>query len=131
MGLDMYAYQVINPEEPSPTHLLGEADYQPLEGALESELHYWRKHPNLHGWMEKLYYKKGGRAESFNCVNVVLNKEDLNQLEYDLEAYTLPETEGFFFGKSNKQDIKNDLEFVKKAKEAINKGHIVYYTSWW
>lgn len=23
-----------------------------------AELHYWRKHPNFHGWMEKLYPRK-------------------------------------------------------------------------
>ena len=30
------------------------------------QIHYWRKHPNLHGWMEDLYRAKGGAAE-FNC----------------------------------------------------------------
>jgi hypothetical protein len=30
------------------------------------ELAYWRKHPNLHGWMEQLYRAKGGTAEDFS-----------------------------------------------------------------
>jgi hypothetical protein len=33
-----------------------------------AELHYWRKHPNLHGWMEQHYREKGDSAKSFNCV---------------------------------------------------------------
>lgn len=36
------------------------------------ELHYRRKHPNLHGWMESAYRDKGGADESFNYVNLEL-----------------------------------------------------------
>ncbi len=36
-----------------------------------SQLYYWRKHPELHGWMEKLYRETGGAAQSFNCVRMV------------------------------------------------------------
>ena len=39
MGLDMYAYKVIKPDEPSPIHLIIEADYKPLEGSQEEELY--------------------------------------------------------------------------------------------
>ncbi len=44
MGLDMYA-MVTNEQFDS------EVDFKPER---TSELHYWRKHPNLHGWMEQL-----------------------------------------------------------------------------
>ena len=43
-----------------------------FDGNDAIELHYWRKHPNLHGWMESLYYEKGGTADNFNCVNLQL-----------------------------------------------------------
>ena len=131
MGLDMYAYKVVDPENPSPIHLLTEADYMPLEGMQSEELWYWRKHPNLHGWMEHLYYKKGGKAESFNSVNVVLTKEDLNELENCINAKNLPHTAGFFFGESSDEDAIDDLKFVQAAREAIKEGNVVYYTSWW
>jgi hypothetical protein len=131
MGLDMYAYRVVNPDEPSPIHLIGEADYMPFEGAQVEELFYWRKHPNLHGWMEELYYKKGGREQPFNCVNVVLTKEDLDKLEKDIKARKLPETMGFFFGQSSDEDAVEDLKFVELAKKELESGNVVYYTSWW
>jgi hypothetical protein len=38
------------------------------------ELAYWRKHPNLQGWMQELYYEKGGEGE-FNCVDLELTLE--------------------------------------------------------
>ena len=49
------------------------------------ELAYWRKHPNLQGWMENLYHEKGG-DESFNCVDLELDLEDLDALEESLDA---------------------------------------------
>lgn len=131
MGLDMYAYKVTSPDEPSPIHLITEADYKPFEGSQVEEFFYWRKHPNLHGWMEKLYYKKGGRAEDFNCVNLVLTADDIEQLEKDIQADKLPETAGFFFGESTPEDKANDLEFVELAKKELESGNVVYYTSWW
>jgi hypothetical protein len=131
MGLDMYAYRVVNPDEPSPIHLIGESDYMPFEGAQVEELFYWRKHPNLHGWMEHLYYEKGGREQPFNCVNVVLTIDDINALEADIKATRLPETSGFFFGESTDEHLEADLEFIEKAKKELESGNVVYYTSWW
>jgi len=95
------------------------------------QIQYWRKHPNLHGWMENLYYKKGGTAESFNCVGVVLTETDLDRLEDDIVNRNLPHTSGFFFGESDDESIKEDLEFIKAAKRSISDGLTVYYTSWW
>ncbi len=98
------------------------------------EIHYWRKHPNLHGWMENLYRDKGGDKHSdFNGECVVLTLNDLEDLEHDLKQFDLPDTSGFFFGQSqtNEEELKDDLEFVTKAREHINEGRTVYYTSWW
>lgn len=69
MGLDMYAVTLTQ----SPTT---EADF-PIETGVE--LHYWRKHPDLHGWMEELYRAKGGEQECFNCATVVLTSTDLDR----------------------------------------------------
>ena len=126
MGLDMYAQ--VRSTKPQTA-----VDFQAEEGTEDRELHYWRKHPNLHGWMESLYYLKGGQAESFNCVNVELDLDDLDQLEKHIEEGRLPETSGFFFGVSDQEDwqVKDDLEFVRQAREAIANGEYVYYTSWW
>jgi hypothetical protein len=95
------------------------------------ELHYWRKQPNLHGWMERLYREKGGQDASFNCVNLLLTTDDLDRLEADIRAENLPPTSGFFFGASDGTEVEDDLRFIAQAGEAIADGLIVYYSSWW
>jgi len=123
MGLDMNAFAT----KAKPAT---EVDFS-TKNFEETELHYWRKHPNLHGWMESLYYEKGGEADSFNCVPVVLDDEDLDVLEEDIKSGNLPQTSGFFFGQTDGDEVDGDLEFVAKAREAIKNGMTVYYTSWW
>jgi len=121
MGLDMYAS--ITTEK-----LDAPVDFKPKEA---SELHYWRKHPNLHGWMEALYYEKGGKADVFNCVTLALTLEDLDKLEQAVRNKSLPETSGFFFGQSLDEERAGDLDFVQKARSAIKNGYTVFYDSWW
>ena len=121
MGLDMYA-MITNHTPKSPVDFKAESP---------TELHYWRKHPNLHGWMEALYYAKGGAADSFNCVTLQLTLEDLSKLEADIKAIELPDTEGFFFGESGGTEQEDDLAFITKAREAIVQGQTVFYDSWW
>lgn len=121
MGLDMYAYAI--PETPA-TPVDFDAD-------AHNELHYWRKHPNLHGWMEALYREKGGRDDVFNCVNLQLTAEDLDRLEADIRSGNLPPTSGFFFGASDGTERGDDLTFVEKARTALAEGMTVFYTSWW
>jgi len=95
------------------------------------ELAYWRKHPNLQGWMEDLYHEKGGEEE-FNCVDLELTLEDLDALEESLDEEALPETAGFFFG-GNADDhyAEADREFIREARAAIKQGYTVIYSSWW
>jgi hypothetical protein len=121
MGLDMYAFT----QPAAPDH---EVDFTACDA---SQLHYWRKHPNLHGWMEALYITKGGSAESFNCVNLVLTADDLNRLEQAVLHNTLPNTEGFFFGESDGSEQADDLLFIAKARAAIAANLTVAYSSWW
>ena len=96
-----------------------------------SEIMYWRKHPNLHGWMENLYYEKQGEENPFNSAPVELTSEDLDLLEKDILENRLPHTVGFFFGESRSGVNEKDLEFIKLAREAIAEGDRVFYDSWW
>lgn len=104
------------------------------EGIIDTDFAYWRKFNHLHGWMEKLYYSKGGKADSFNCVNVRLTEQDLDVLQKHAETMSLKPTEGFFFG-SYEEFTEDDkyavLDFVNKAREAISNGYAVFYDSWW
>lgn len=68
-------------------------------------IHSWRKHPNLHGWMEWLYRAKAGREFFFNCVTLQLTSVDLDLLETSVRGNKLPLTEGFFFGRSDGSTI--------------------------
>ena len=140
MGLDMYAYTMdtkpeketdfTEPDTSNEWQLWAAADY---DQSKEPYLHYWRKHPNLHGWMERLYYEKGGQdAEFVGPVHLTL--EDLARLENALLVHELPETSGFFFGESSpgcREELPDDLVFSEKARKAISEGKYVYYTSSW
>ena len=123
MGLDQYA-----------TARRGEAKtddegFTYYEDSIE--LSYWRKHPNLQGWMEELYHEKGGSQE-FNCVDLELTLGDLEALEESLDKEALPETVGFFFGTdSSDHYAEQDREFIREARAAIKQGYTVIYNSWW
>jgi hypothetical protein len=123
MGLDQFAYAIDNNGE-------------------KEELAYWRKHPNLQGWMQNLWENKGcpGLTEDnsgnmlgdFNCIPLELNIDDLDDLEDAVRGSGLPETRGFFFGDNSDDEYKEqDLEFIRKAREAIDAGVTVVYDSWW
>jgi len=124
MGLDMYAWRV------KAENVVNDLEYNQEKPV---ELFYWRKHHDLHGWMENLYRDKGGAKADFNCVPVRLTLEDLDYLEKDLKKNMLPETTGFFFGNNPPDDesLEDDLKFISLAREAIEAGDAVYYDSWW
>jgi hypothetical protein len=107
----------------------GEIDYENQIVKTE-EVAYWRKHPDLHGWMQELYEEKGGEDKSFNGDLVVLTLADLDRLEDDILGENLPKTTGFFFGESGGISLK-DLEFVLDARKAIQEGDTIYYDSSW
>lgn len=120
MGLDMYAYASTQTDAES---------FDARRTGTE-EIHYWRKHPDLHGWMEDLYYQRGGTKE-FNCVAVELTADDLTELEIAVTRNFLPPTIGFFFGQSDGSEAEDDLDFIAKARAALQKGLRVFYSSWW
>lgn len=108
----------------------------------KTEIAYWRKHPNLQGFMENLWEEKGrpGLPEDskpnmmgdFNCVPVELDYDDLACLESAITNGELPSTCGFFFGDNSDDHYKEqDLEFIHKAREALDNGLTVVYDSWW
>lgn len=132
MGLDQYAFARKGEGREVPAKNIFGEDIVGIEYDEENELAYWRKHPNLQGWMEQLYREKGGDAESFNCVDVELTHEDLDRLAADINAASLPHTEGFFFGSpSDNYYEEADREFIRQAREALDNGYTVVYTSWW
>ena len=125
MGLDMYAFSAKDAPD------LKEID-QGLKDHDPVEIFYWRKHHDLHGWMNDLYTRKGG-VESFNCTPVRLMPEDLDMLEHAIKNRLMPGTTGFFFGNNplNNDSDSSDMKFIAKARAEIANGRAVYYDSWW
>ena len=127
MGLDMWATKSKETDE----KIINIAD--------------WRKHNRLHGYMAQLWEDKGcpngneDIPETFNCVPLELDKEDLEELKATILTRALPETQGFFFGHDSydwsKDELKEadlyDLEFVKNGLKALKDGYKVHYNSWW
>ena len=56
---------------------------------------------------------------------------------YVKKSKKLPKTEGFFYGTDTYEEDyekyykKDDLAFIKSAREAIKDGKEVIYTCWW
>jgi len=130
MGLDMFAWRVKAEDVIDDFTIRSQEDGR--VGEL-NELWYWRKHHDLHGWMQNLYRFKGGQAQSFNCVPVRLYPQDLDELQTDLLNSALPHTTGFFFGDNppSMESLAEDLKFIQAARDAIEEGDAVYYDSWW
>ncbi len=139
MGLDQYAYaRKGEPQLETQTYTCEDLEGNEFERTEtqeiwedQMELAYWRKHPNLQGWMEQLWREKGGEGE-FNCVDVELDAADLEKLKHAIASGDLPETEGFFFGNpSDDRYREGDLEFIRTAREHLSMGYKIVYTSWW
>ena len=99
---------------------------------LSKELVYWRKHPDLHGWMKNLFFEKGGQTESdFNHDVVWLTIRDVINLKDAVENDKLPKTSGFFFGDSDGRIKETDLGKADLMLDALSKGTLIYYISSW
>jgi hypothetical protein len=138
MGLDMFSYRAKQTPLKETDEIFGPENEQEVDESSKGqfdheEFFYWRKHPNLHGWMEELYREKGGESDTFNCTPVVLTTEDLDNLETAIKGGELPNTNGFFFGESegDEEEINEDLRFVTEARNSIAEGYTVWYDSSW
>ena len=119
MGLDQYAY----------IDSKAKSEYNDNN---RQQIAYWRKHPNLHGWMELLAEQKGLEYNSFNGIELELSWEDLDALERAVTHNQLPETHGFFFGDSSDEYYREqDLQFIKEARAELFLGLKVFYNSSW
>ena len=75
------------------------------------ELGYWRKHPNLHGFIVQTF--ANGVDE---CQTIELGKAEMEKIIKAICSKRLPHTEGFFFGVS---DGSEDEESIRIFEDAI------------
>jgi hypothetical protein len=128
MGLDMYAYVAAKAGQQQE---YWEQDADANGVAKPREIAYWRKHPNLHGWMQRLWESQGNSGD-FNGDELELTWADLDALEQAVTHGQLPGTSGFFFGEdSDNRYRESDLEFVRNARAELFLGLKVFYNSSW
>jgi len=107
MGLDMY----LEGRQHFWGHTTMEEGY-PLK-TKTFELGYWRKHPNLHGYIVSNYADEG----KDNCEPMLLDQAALIDIMAAVREDRLPHTSGFFFGSSmeNQEQRDHDLAVLTKA----------------
>lgn len=146
MGLDQYAYAAARAGQYDEFWQGAERDATTGEMfnskvSQPREIAYWRKHPNLQGWMEQLWIRKGypGLPENgtkfstpFNGIELELTWQDIDELEKTVTNGLLPTTRGFFFGDDSDAHYReHDLAFVRAARADLFLGLRVFYNSSW
>lgn len=141
MGLDMYAYVASKKGQYNEYYETAEFDKTVNEFVSKTvskpvELAYWRKHPNLHGWMEKLWLAQDNTRtdKTFNGVELELTWEDIDKLEKDIKSGEVSKlgTTGFFFGNPSDDIYRDqDLQFCIDAKAELFLKRKVFYNSSW
>ncbi|MFD0894735.1 hypothetical protein ACFQ5Q_13985 [Luteolibacter ambystomatis] len=95
------------------------------------ELGYWRKHPDLHGFIVENF--SDGEDD---CRPIYLDEDDLAQLVLAVREGRLPKTTGFFFGESTNdaEQRAEDIEILTKAIAWLQandwRRHVYYQASW-
>ncbi len=105
MGLDMY----LTGEKFLMTRNLEEDGFRLRSKTVE--LGYWRKHPNLHGYIVQIL--AGGEDK---CQEIDLS-DHIRTIIAAVKARDLPDTTGFFFGVSDpsQEQIDQDIAIFERA----------------
>jgi len=106
MGLDMY----LTGEKFVMSLKLQEDGFRLRSKTLE--LGYWRKHPNLHGYIVQTF--AGGKDE---CQTIDLGPDQIRTIIAAVKARELPDTTGFFFGVSDSspERLEEDIAIFENA----------------
>ncbi len=110
MGLDMYldGEKFLWTDWKNPANNPSEDGYQLRSKTLR--LGYWRKHPNLHGY---IVAKFANGVD--NCEPIYLSDTAIEQIIDAVSRDDLLYTEGFFFGESDGTEKGEDIRIFKAA----------------
>ena len=100
----------------------------------ESELFYFRKHSDLHGFLMNIWLSlnKNRYGNDFNCEYLEITKEILKSLEEECNKTLHQRYSGFFWGRSTiEQWEETRLELIPILYKELNEGNKVYYYSSW
>lgn len=115
MGLDMFLFGRKSLWDGRNAQVRTEDGYK--IDAIHIELGYWRKHPNLHGYIVEHF------AEGVDeCQEIALDASAIEQIITAVMTKTLPTTEGFFFGVSDDtvEQVSEDCRILRGALEWLN-----------
>jgi len=101
------------------------------------ELGYWRKHPNLHGYIVRNFAEDGDD----NCKPIWLTKDNLETLREAIKSDAIhdEQTTGFFFGESERDEdtkqrdiaiIDNAIKWLKEKERGKNWANVYYCAEW-
>lgn len=120
MGLDMFLIgrkhkRLVYGDTPIEDQYTKEDGFPVTERRLE--IGYWRKHPNLHGYIVNVFNEGDD-----DCQPLPLAAEDVRQIIAAVKAGELPHTEGFFFGKSEgtEEERQEDIAILERALEWVS-----------
>jgi hypothetical protein len=94
----------------------------------DEEIGYWRKHPNLHGYIVREF-----ASGEDKCQPIKLNASDIKQIMDAVYKAELPTTSGFFFGTSSPGYDDHTIEVLKSARDLLEKNpgqFVIYQASW-
>ena len=84
--------------------------------------------------MQQLYANRTGitNPEDFNCVHVVLSRNDLFDLQKDIIDGNIQPTRGFFFGEQMicPEKKRHVMEVISLALVKVSEGKVVSYSAW-
>lgn len=92
------------------------------------ELAYWRKHPDLHGYIVKVF--AGGKDE---CQAIPLTLAQIREILRASEDDQLSTAEGLFFGESQAEDKRDTRDQLLRLIERMEKDpqlQVYYQASW-
>lgn len=136
MGLDMYltGEKYLYNDWEQPDNNLQHDGYRVQ--TVKLELGYWRKHPNLHGYIVREF---GGGVD--NCQPISLTEKCLQRVITAVERGDLPATNGFFFGSSDwwssperveetTRMLMGALRWLVNQKPGKDAREVIYQASW-
>lgn len=131
MGLDMYlrGEKFLYTDWNNPDNNLKEDGFRVCRRQLE--LGYWRKHPNLHGFIVQTF--ANGLDE---CQRIELCADDLRTILAAVDSNSLPFTTGFFFGESDGSEREETMRILNAAIEWLETEEprvareVFYQASW-
>jgi hypothetical protein len=120
MGLDMFFIKVPHGENP---------DYE------ASRIKYFRKHSDLHGWLQEQWLKtqpEGTNPENFNCKYFLITQDVLDGMKSLCAKSRKKKYRGLFWGSSCKEDWDETKELCDVIQDCLDSVFTdVYYYGWW